>query len=282
MLQFFDHFPIDSKVAEFCVNSLSNIPFYGKPLRPQLAKGEQFDRGDIPFPSNPHDDQSYFRNGHQAPPPSWSNGPPINNYPPPPQHESYPSHHPLANLELGPGFGPNAANTKMASLPPPPASQEELRELIDKRMKLEMIHPYEKHLIETYDGNSKNTPQMHPPPEYLRLIRDRAILKVRLLRAQERSFDVYGTATQMFTQGSANANDPYGFEASNKVENRSAGLYDTATPNFVNASDGSNNIVASGDAIMHQEQQPPSSSYATAYGKLENDKFFKTRFFPRK
>ena len=36
----------------------------------------------------------------------------------------------------------------------------------------------------------------------------------------ERSFDVYGTATQMFTQGSANANDPYGFEASNKVENR--------------------------------------------------------------
>lgn len=279
---------IDSKVAEFCVNSLSNIPFYGKPLRPQLAKGEQFDRGDIPFPSQ--DDQSYFRNGHQAPPPSWSSGPSMSNgmhnfQQPPPQHESYPSHHPLANLELGPGFGPNAANTKMASLPPPPSSQEELRELIDKRMKLEMIHPYEKHLIETYDGNSKNTPQMHPPPEYLRLVRDRAILKVRLLRAQERSFDVYGTATQMFTQGSSNANDPYGFEASNKVENRSAGLYETPS-NFVNANDGSNNIVASGDAVMqqHQEQQPPSSSYATAYSNsmAAGGPMMKKEFTPRR
>lgn len=133
-------------------------------------------------------------------------------------------------------------------------------------MKLEMIHPYEKHLIESYDGNSKNTPQMHPPPEYLRLVRDRAILKVRLLRAQERSFDVYGTATQMFTQGSSNAADPYGFESgAAQVESRSAALYDA--PTFVNATDGSNNIVANGDAMQHPvvEQQPPSSSYATAY-----------------
>lgn len=289
---------IDSKVAEFCVNSLSNIPFYGKPLRPQLAKGEQYDRGDVPFPpQNQHDDPGYFRNGQtQAPPPSWQSAPgnyqqaplqqqaPPPHQPPPAQHESYPSHHPLANLELGPGFGPNAANTKMATLPPPPSSQDELRELIEKRMKLEMIHPYEKHLIESYDGNSKNTPQMHPPPEYLRLVRDRAILKVRLLRAQERSFDVYGTATQMFTQGSSNAADPYGFESgAAQVESRSAALYDA--PTFVNATDGSNNIVANGDAMQHPvvEQQPPSSSYATAYSNSQaGGPMMKKEFVPRR
>ena len=214
--------------------------------------------------------QGYFRNdgfqhsNFQNPPPSWSNQQAS-------QHESYPSHHPLANLELGPGFGPNAANTKMATLPPPPASQEELRELIEKRMKLEMIHPYEKHLIESFDGNSKNTPQMHPPPEYLRLVRDRAILKVRLLRAQERSFDVYGTATQMFTQGTSNANDPYGFEANGKVEERSGGLADSGL-NLASLNNGGS-----------IEQQPPSSSYATAYSNsMAGGPMMKKEFVPRR
>lgn len=301
---------IDSKVAEFAVNSLTNIPFYGKPLRPQLAKGEQFDRGDSqPFMNNMNsvsgpgmDEPGYFRGGPgaSAPPPNWvQNGNSGYSQPvasqPPPQHESYPSHHPLANLELGPGFGPNAANTKMASLPPPPASQDELRELIEKRMKLEMIHPYEKHLIETYDGNSKNTPQMHPPPEYLRLVRDRAILKVRLLRAQERAFDVYGTATQMFTQGTQNANDPYGFESNNSsnnqpAESRSAALYDTqkqaqATIAAAAAAAATGTPNAGGEEMQYSEQAPaPSSSYATAYSNsmAAGGPMMKKEFVPRR
>ena len=130
----------------------------------------------------------------------------------------YPAHNELASLEIGPGFGPNQTNTKMASLPPPPQNENELKDIIKKRCKLEMVHPYEKLLIENYDGNSKAIPNLQPTPEYLRLVRDRAILKVQLLRAQERGFDVYGTAAQIYSHNS-NTNDPYGFGSNPTAEN---------------------------------------------------------------
>ena len=188
---------IDARAAQYAMDKLNGIKFYGKELRIELARGEF-------IPAQPPTDQPLLPDHMGSVVKMGYNGPP-----PMPREHTYPPNNPQANFELGPGFGGNQPS-KMAALPPPPTSPEELKELIEKRCKLEMVHPYEKMLIETYDGNSKAAPQTQPPPEYLRLVRDRAILKVRLLRAQERGFDVYGTAMNLFQSQNQRA-DPYGF-----------------------------------------------------------------------
>ena len=262
---------IDSSVAEYAIHCLTNIPFYGKPLRPQIAKGESMApvqvlaeaNKSLPAPnyqaggqvSGYGDQQQAFGqiypagikrdiSGHppgmQGPPPNFPRqGPPfqqpnLNMTFPPSQpmmqanhpqmvmhstqikqdqqnpNNSFPTHHELASLEIGPGFGPNGS-IDQTNLPPAPENEQELREIIRKRCKLEMVHPYEKVLIESYTGDSKKVPDINPTPEFLRLIRDRAILKVQLLRAQnEKHFDVYGTAAKIYSH-MGNSLDPYGF-----------------------------------------------------------------------
>ena len=183
-------------------------PMMGHPQHPGATAGyagqipgyPQAQGGPPRMPPNMPPTGPYGQPAPQAVQPSF--GPPL-----------YPAHNELASLEMGPGFGPNQGDTKMASLPPPPQSEAELKDIIKKRCKLEMVHPYEKLLIESYDGNSKSVPNIQPTPEYLRLVRDRAILKVQLLRAQERGFDVYGTAAQIYNHSGASNTDPYGFSS---------------------------------------------------------------------
>lgn len=265
---------IDSAVAEFAMDCLKLIPFFGVPLRPQLAKGEQLPQQLNQLPYN----QNYVQNVPIPPigvvPNNYQQVPLIN------QHRLiYPQDHYLASLELGPGFGPSAGSLKMASLPPAPQSQTELREFIERRCKLEMVHPFEKHLIETFDGNAKNVPQRPPPPEFLRLVRDRAILKVRLLRAQERGFDVYGTAAQMYT--SQSTQDPYGFgsvgktsaplakvpKLDNQVNGHSSGHSSMQSSNDLNTSNPS--VLTTPPAPLQNIWMGPSDSYNTAYGNSQ-------------
>lgn len=61
-------------------------------------------------------------------------------------------------------------------LPPPAKGRMELLELLDRRRHLEALDPYERRLIAAPDPF--NLPP--PPPEYLRLLRERAMVKARL------------------------------------------------------------------------------------------------------
>lgn len=61
-------------------------------------------------------------------------------------------------------------------LPPPAKGRMELLELLDRRRHLEALDPYERRLISSPDPF--NLPP--PPPEYLRLLRERAMVKARL------------------------------------------------------------------------------------------------------
>ncbi|XP_039262691.2 uncharacterized protein LOC120338803 [Styela clava] len=63
-----------------------------------------------------------------------------------------------------------------ASLPPPAKGRMELLELLDRRRRLEALDQYERRLIACPDPF--NLPP--PPPEYLRLLRERAMVKARL------------------------------------------------------------------------------------------------------
>jgi len=62
--------------------------------------------------------------------------------------------------------------------------RDEIDQLITRRKRLETIHPYERTLL-TYAPDARDLPP--PPPEFLRLIRDRTEIKARILlhRAEE-------------------------------------------------------------------------------------------------
>nr|CAB3265478.1 RNA-binding protein lark [Phallusia mammillata] len=62
------------------------------------------------------------------------------------------------------------------NLPPPAKDRMELLDLLDRRRRLEALDPYERRLIACPDPF--NLPP--PPPEYLRLLRERALVKARL------------------------------------------------------------------------------------------------------
>lgn len=62
------------------------------------------------------------------------------------------------------------------ALPPVAKDRMELLELLDRRRRLEALDPYEVELIQC--GDPFNLPP--PPPEYLRLLRERAMVKARL------------------------------------------------------------------------------------------------------
>ena len=76
----------------------------------------------------------------------------------------------------GPGPGPNGEANFETVLPPPAKDRMELLELLDRRRRLEALDPYERRLISCPDPF--NLPP--PPPEYLRLLRERALVKARL------------------------------------------------------------------------------------------------------
>ena len=71
---------------------------------------------------------------------------------------------------------PNGEGAYESVLPPPAKDRMELLELLDRRRRLEALDPYERRLIACPDPF--NLPP--PPPEYLRLLRDRALVKARL------------------------------------------------------------------------------------------------------
>jgi len=62
------------------------------------------------------------------------------------------------------------------NLPPPARDRIELLDLLDRRRRLEALDPYERRLVACVD--CYNLPP--PPPEFLRLLRERALVKVRL------------------------------------------------------------------------------------------------------
>lgn len=292
-------------------------------MKPQLAKGEvipaqhQFQTNGSAYGTPPQ--YSHYGGGPPMHEPmssgfNTSNGPSgfCQSMAPPINTNIYPNHHPLASLELGPGFGPNI-DMKLASLPPPPVSQEELKELIERRCKLEMVHPYEKHLIESFDGNAKNVPASIPPPEYLRLLRDRSILKVRLLRAQERGFDVYGTAASLYASGT-NVQDPYGFGHANSAQTNQNSAQKVATPNpatqlksqIPNTTTANTGLLTNSQQQQNANQSPNTTingwgnpnvpnpngngnsgndSYSTAYGNSQaagGPILYKKEFVPRR
>ena len=61
-------------------------------------------------------------------------------------------------------------------LPPPAKDRMELLDLLDRRRRLENLDPYERRLIACPDPY--NLPP--PPPEFIRLLRERALVKARL------------------------------------------------------------------------------------------------------
>ena len=73
-------------------------------------------------------------------------------------------------------FGPNGDSSFESALPPPAKDRLELLELLDRRRRLEALDPYERRLIACPDPF--NLPP--PPPEYLRLVRERSLVRARL------------------------------------------------------------------------------------------------------
>lgn len=106
--------------------------------------------------------------------------------------QPYPTHDPMARGGYPPihdptkyamSYGPPAvavANGQEAytehNLPPPAKDRMELLDLLERRRRLEALDPYERRLIACTDVY--NLPM--PPPEFLRRLRDRALVKVRL------------------------------------------------------------------------------------------------------
>ncbi|CAK8680498.1 unnamed protein product [Clavelina lepadiformis] len=74
------------------------------------------------------------------------------------------------------GFNSNGDSGFEGKLPPPAKDRMELLDLLDRRRRLEALDPYERRLISCPDPF--NLPL--PPPEYLRLLRERALVKARL------------------------------------------------------------------------------------------------------
>jgi len=65
--------------------------------------------------------------------------------------------------------------------PPPAHDRVEMLELLEKRRRLEALHPYERQLVACKDVF--NLPV--PPPDFLRRLRDRAVVKLRLPMPQQ-------------------------------------------------------------------------------------------------
>merc|ERR1712190_674312 len=99
---------IDARAAQYAMDKLNGIKFYGKGLRIELARGE-FIPAQAPTnqPLLPDHMGSVMKSGYNGPPPM-------------PREHTYPPNNP--------GFGGNQPS-KMAALPPPPTSPEELKEL---------------------------------------------------------------------------------------------------------------------------------------------------------
>ena len=81
----------------------------------------------------------------------------------------------MAN-EIDRSYGPNGESNYENILPPSAKDRMELLELLDRRRRLEALDSYERRLIACPDPF--NLPP--PPPEYLQLLRERALVKARL------------------------------------------------------------------------------------------------------
>lgn len=62
------------------------------------------------------------------------------------------------------------------NLPPPARDRLEMLELLERRRQLEALHPFERQLATCNDAF--NLPL--PPPDFIRILRERAVLKLRL------------------------------------------------------------------------------------------------------
>jgi len=178
---------IESACAKAAIDGLNGYNFKGVPLKVQMSKNQ----------NNPHTDPVGVGAapggvGLRAPPmrggmiptiqgrgrgmsyggsaPYINSAPPIR-YPGADYRPERPAMPPVDR------YGANGnASFGEHNLPPPAKDRMELLDLLDRRRRLEALDPYERRLIACPDPFALPP----PPPEYLRLLRERALVKARL------------------------------------------------------------------------------------------------------
>ncbi|CAG5112190.1 Oidioi.mRNA.OKI2018_I69.chr2.g6433.t1.cds [Oikopleura dioica] len=177
---------IDERYAQRAINAINNSYFFGKTIKVQFSKHNQGgqDRqgpgmmGNLPMGLAGVND---FGGGFGGPPP------PIR--PAGPPRFCYDDFSQLS------GQRPNVRLVR----------PNDIDGLIVRRKRLETIHPYERQLL-SYPAESRDLPP--PPPEFLRLIRDRAEIKSQILLHQA---ELDGKLTLL-----SKDDDEYGFGGSTR------------------------------------------------------------------
>jgi len=171
---------IDEKYAERAVESLNNCYFFGKQIKVQYSK------------QNPNSSSS----SNQGSLPSGLSG--INA-----------DIATISRISSGGGssqfviddFSQLSGNRPNIPLP----RSSEIESLVNRRKRLETIHPYERTLL-NYPPDSRDFPP--PPPEFLRLVRDRAEIKAQLL--------IYQASQDGKLSLLSRADDEYGFNSAGR------------------------------------------------------------------
>lgn len=176
---------IEDSAAEAAIQGLNGYTYNGMSLKVQMSKNQTRSNSNN-YPSPYHSSSAY---GNSAPGmiPTIQGrergvGIPVRTAR---VLSAYPSHDPMSRSPAPYGMPPvdpgrYAVNYEEAytehNLPPPAKDRMELLDLLDRRRRLEALDPYERRLIACTDVY--NLPP--PPPDFLRLLRERALVKARL------------------------------------------------------------------------------------------------------
>lgn len=216
---------IDERYAQRAINAINNSYFFGKTIKVQFSKHNQGqDRhqgpgmmGNLPMGLGGVNDFG-------VPPPPM--GRPLG----PPPRFCYDDFSQLS------GQRPNVRLVRSG----------DIDSLIIRRKRLETIHPYERQLL-SYPAETRDLPP--PPPEFLRLIRDRAEIKSQILLHQA---EIDGKLTLL-----AKDDDEYGFSGASR----------SRSPIVPYSSRGREPGLTSGyDSRSSYRSSPPKSRYANAEG----------------
>lgn len=174
---------IEDAAADAAINGLNNYNFKGMSLKVQMSKNQRREPGNNMPPRGYGGGGGGMGMGGMGRGPGMGGGMRNN------RMQNMPSNDYGANdygngaggfgYNDGPMGGSNGdgygADPALAALPPPAKDRMELLDLLDRRRRLEALDPYERRLIAS---DPFNLPP--PTPEYLRLLRERALVKSRL------------------------------------------------------------------------------------------------------
>ena len=172
---------IVAEAARDAIRGLNGYSIKGEEIKVKMSNNQPSGRNGNSFMNN-NDRGGHPRNDRGGPPRNDRFNPRGDRFNP-------------RNERFNPRNGP--FNMPEFNLPPPARDRLEMLEMLERRRQLEALHPFERQLATCNDAF--NLPL--PPPDFIRILRDRAILKLRLPSPPNNSPPVMDMPLPTFNNG---------------------------------------------------------------------------------